>query len=140
MYRFIKELCKFINENCDVLPDGLRVLPKPSVEKRDCLFLFTIPSIPSKSSRDVSGDFINDVNIAVTYRQVSGSELDESTDVLLNLMIWLEDNIEDFSYMGDSMDSIDELRCPTLEAIYTNDMHDVDLRINITFRSYERRL
>lgn len=140
MYRFIKELCKFINENCDVLPDGLRVLPKPSVEKRDCLFLFTIPSIPSKSSRDVSGDFINDVNIAVTYRQVSGSELDESTDVLLNLMIWLEDNIEDFDYMGDSMDSINELRCPTLEAIYTNDMHDVDLRINITFRSYERRL
>lgn len=140
MYKFIDELCKFINENCDILPDGQRVLPKPSVEKRDCIFLFTIPSIPSKSSMDVSGDFINDVNIAVTYRQVSGSKLNESTDVLLNLMIWLENNIEDFTYMGDSMDSIEELRCPTLEAIYTNDMHDVDLRINITFRSYERRL
>lgn len=140
MYRFISELCKFINENCDVLPEGLRVLQKPSVEKRDCIFLFTIPSIPSKSSIDVSGEYINDVNIVVTYRQVSGSKLEESTDVLLHLMIWLEDNIDDFIYMGDSMDSIEELRCPTLEAIYTNDIHDVDLRINITFRSYERRL
>lgn len=140
MFKFINALCKFINENCDVLPDGMRINPKPSVEKRDCIFLFTIPSIPSKSSRDVSGDFLNDVNLAVTYRQVTGTRLEESTDTLLSLMIWLEDNIEDFDYMGDNMDAIEELRCPTLEAIYTNDMHDVDLRINITFRSYERRL
>lgn len=140
MFKFINALCKFINENCTVLPQGMKIYPKPSVEKRDCLFLFTIPSIPSKSSMDVSGSFINDVNIMVTFRILSGTRLEDATDVLLALMIWLEDNIDDFSYMGDYMDSVEEIRCPTLEAIYTNDVHDVDLRINVTFRSNERRL
>lgn len=140
MFKFIVELCKFINENYTGFPTGIKLLSKPSVEKKDCIFLFTIPSIPCKSNMDVSGEYLNDVNLAFTYRQVSGTRLEESTDTLLDLMIWLEDNIDDFNYMGDYMEDIEELRCPMLEAIYTNDMHDVDLRVKITFRSDERRL